>query len=243
VRQRTRTRHRTSTLLLSTLVPAGLLLTLVAGTAGVAGAKSSAQVTEAKKHLLVIADMPKGWTTEKGTGGSGSGSSAFPGAAQLASCIGIDPALINQNPPEADSPYFQSKDQSLEVQDSVSVFTSAQKANASLSAIANTKTPTCMTTAMNTPSIKSQFAASAGKGATIGTITVTPIDTASYGKGVAGFTMGLPIASQGISVDAKLTAIYFVHGALGQQISFNSYGPAFPVALAKRLTSVAQSRL
>jgi hypothetical protein len=241
-RHHTRAGHRTARLLRCTVLTAGLLLTLVAGTAGVAGAKTSAQVTEAKRHLLVITDMPKGWTTEKGTGGTGSGSN-FPGAAQLAGCIGIDPSLINQNPPQASSPYFQSKDQSLEVQDAVSVFTSAKKAKASLSAIANAKTPACMATAMNTPSIKSQVTASAGKGATVGTITVTPIDTGRYGKGVAGFTMALLVSAQGISVDAKLTAIYFVHGSLGQQISFNAYGPAFPLALAKKLTSVAQSRL
>jgi hypothetical protein len=34
-----------------------------------------------------------------------------------------------------------------------------------------------------------------------------------------------------------------VRGALGGQITFNSYGPAFPAALAARLTSAAQGRL
>jgi hypothetical protein len=239
---RTRSGHRTSRLLLCTVAPAGLILTLVAGTAGVAGAKTSAKLTEAKKHLLVLSDMPKGWTTEKGTGGTGNGTN-FPGAAALAGCIGIDPSLITQNPPEIDSPYYESKDQSMEVQDSVSVFPSAKNANASLAAIANAKTPACMSTAMNAPAIKSQIASSAGKGATVGAITVTPIDAASYGKGVAGFTMALPISGPGISVNANLTAVYFVHGNLGQQISFNGYGPPFPAALAQKLTAVAQGRL
>ena len=57
---RTRSGHRASTLLLCTVAPAGLILALVAGTAGVAGSTTSAKLAEAKKHLLVLTDMPKG---------------------------------------------------------------------------------------------------------------------------------------------------------------------------------------
>ena len=74
--------------------------------------------------------MPKGWKTEKGSGGSGSNN--FPGATQLASCIGVPASLITSNPPEVDSPYYENKSGSLEVQDSVSVFPSAKTATAEL---------------------------------------------------------------------------------------------------------------
>lgn len=91
--------------------------------AGVA-ASTASNKAQAKKFLLTLSDMPKGWKTEKGSGDNGSGS--FPGAAQLASCIGVPSKLINANPPEVDSPYFENKSGSLEVQDSVSIFGSAE---------------------------------------------------------------------------------------------------------------------
>jgi hypothetical protein len=220
------------------LVGSGLVMGTL--TTGAGASSASSAKAEAKTHLLVLADLPKGWTKEKRS--SSSGSSQFPGAGQLAGCIGVPSSLITSNPPSADSPYFQSKDGSLEVQDNVAVFPSAAKAAASLAAIGNAKTPSCMSTLMN-GTYKSQITATVPKGTAIGTITVTAIGPASYGTGTAGFTMGLPITTNGVSFTATLTAVYFIRGKLGQQLSFNSYGPAFPASLAKRLTAAAARRL
>ncbi len=186
--------------------------------------------------------MPKGWTTESGSSGN-NGSNNFPGVKQLAACIGVPSSLLSANPPEADGPYYQSKDQSLEVQDSVSVFPSLKNARQQLAAISNAKTPGCTATIMNSAAIKSQITSSAGKGASVGTITVTPINPALYGTNTAGFTMVLPIKAQGISVIGHLTELYFINGRLGQNISFDAYGVTFPTSLAKHLTAVAIGRL
>jgi hypothetical protein len=219
-----------------TLLAAGLALgTQVTG----AGASTASNKAQAKKLLLVLADMPKGWKKEKGSGGSGS--SSLPGATLLASCIGVPSSLISSNPPEVDSPYYENQSGSLEVQDSVSIFPSAKDASEEFDALANTKTPACMTTLMN-GAFKSQIIGSAGKGATVGTITVTRADTAGL-PGSTGLVMSLPITDQGISVDASLTAVYYIKGKLGQQIDFNSYGPVFPTSLAKSLTATALHRL
>ena len=108
-------------MIVTVLLAVGLTLgTQVAG----AGASTASSKAQAKKLLLVLSDMPKGWKTEKGSGGGGS--SNFPGATQLASCIGVPASLITSNPPEVDSPYYENKSGSLEVQDSVSVFPSAK---------------------------------------------------------------------------------------------------------------------
>jgi hypothetical protein len=221
------------------IVVALLALGLTLGTQ-VAGAGAAAGRTSAKKLLLTLSDMPKGWKKERGSGGGGS--SNFPGASQLASCIGVPTSLISSNPPEVDSPYFEDKAGTLEVQDSVSIFPSARAATADLNALANTKTPACMTTLMN-GSFKAQILASAGKGATLGTITVTRFDAANFASGATGIVMSLPISEQGVSLTAIITAVYYVKGKLGQQIDFNSYGPAFPTSLAKSLTATALHRL
>jgi hypothetical protein len=228
---------RAANVIVVALLALGLTLgTQVAG----AGASAASSRTSAKKLLLTLSDMPKGWKKEKGSGGGGS--SNFPGASQLASCIGVPTSLISSNPPEVDSPYFEDKAGTLEVQDSVSIFPSAKAATADLNALANTKTPACMTTLMN-GSFKAQILASAGKGATLGTITVTRFDAANFANGATGIVMSLPISEQGVSLTAIITAVYYVKGKLGQQIDFNSYGPAFPTSLAKSLTATALHRL
>jgi hypothetical protein len=209
--------------------------------AGASRAPGKAQAkSQAKKDLLVLADMPSGWKTEKGSGGGGN--SNFPGAKQLASCIGVSSKLINSNPPEVDSPYFESSDGSLEVQDSVSVFGSAKVAKAELAAMANPKTPFCMTTIMN-GAFKAKIAASAGKGASLGTITVTRANPATFAKGATGLNISLPITAQGQSLTVNISAVYYVKGTLGQQVDFNSYGSPFPSLISLALSSTAFNRL
>jgi hypothetical protein len=227
---------RPAHLVTSILVAAALLL----GTQGtVAGASPASDRAQAKKMLLALSDMPHGWKTEKGSGGGGS--SNFPGATQLASCIGV-PSRLLKPPPPVVSPYFENKAGSLEVQDSVSVFSSATTAKAEFGAMANTKTPACMTTIMN-GAFKTKIAASAGKGATLGTITVTRVNSAGFGPGTTGLVMSLPISEQGVSITAKITAVYFIKGKYGQQVDFNSYGPVFPASVAKTLIATASHRL
>ena len=221
------------------LFASGLLFGALATGAGASKASDQAQ---AKKHLLVISDLPKGWKTEKRTGGGGNRSN-IPGAAQLASCLGVPSKLINPNPPQSNSPYFQNKDGSQEVQDSVSNFPSTKSATEAYDAVANAKTPACMTTLMNNPSLKSQIASSGGKGTTVGAITVTATDPARYGTGTAGFTMSIPITSRGYSIATQITSLYFTQGRLGQQITFYSYGEPFPTTLSTNLTSIAVGRL
>ena len=223
----------------SVVVLLSVVLTLGTQVAG-AGASAASSKAQAKKLLLTLSDMPKGWKKEKGS--AGGGSSNFPGATQLASCIGVPASLITSNPPEADSPYYENKSGSLEVQDSVTAFPSAKAAQSDYDALANAKTPACMSTLMN-GSFKAQILASAGKGATLGTITVTRADPAEFANGSTGLVMSLPISEQGVSLTAVITTIYYIKGKFGQQIDLNAYGPAFPTSLAQSLTATALHRL
>jgi hypothetical protein len=205
-----------------------------------AGASTASDKAQAKKALLVLADMPSGWKTEKGS--TSNGTSNFPGAKQLAGCIGVSSKLINSNPPKVDSPYFQNKSGSLEVQDSVSIFASAKVAQAKLGLMANTKSPSCMTTVMN-GAFKTKVAASAGKGATLGTITVTRANPANFAKGATGLIISIPITDQGQSVNADIEAVYYIKGARGHEIDFYSYDAPFPASISKTLASTAFNRL
>jgi hypothetical protein len=205
-----------------------------------AGASAGSDKAQAKQYLLTLSDMPAGWKTEKGASGNGSGT--LPGAKQLASCIGVPSKLIDANPPEADSPYYENKSGSLEVQDTVSVFGSAKVAKAELAAMANTRTPSCMTTIMN-GAFKAKIQASAGKGAKLGAITVTRADPTQFGNGTTGLVISLPITADGTSITANIAAVYYVKGKFGQEIDFNAYGSTFPTAIAQPIITTAINRL
>ena len=220
-------------------IAAGLCLSALSAPAG---AGTSPSVAQAKTHLLVRSDLPKGWTAEKGTGGSGGSSGGLPGGSTLAACIGVPASVIADDSPSADGPYYQSKDQSLEVQDSVTVFPSAAYARTELAAMGNPKTPGCVAAYMNGPG-KSLFASKGGKGATVGTVTVTPLTSQEFGPGVVGIVMSVPVTYQGVSVNTQIISVNAVKGRLGQSITYDAYGNPFPASLATHLDAVALGRL
>ncbi len=226
-------------LLASTL--AALSLAMASWAGGPAGASTRGALGLAKSRLLRLSDLPAGWKAVTGvtTGGGG----PFPGAGQLARCIGVPASVITAKPPEADSPDFQNKDGSLGVQDSVSVFSSAGLATAELHAIADAKTPSCMAAFANTPTFKAKLLGSAGQGATIGTISVAPLPSGPSGLGAAGFTISVPVHAGRSTVTSVLTEVFAVRGRLGVQVTFDSYDAAFPAALARRLVGTAERRL
>jgi hypothetical protein len=218
-------------------VGAGAAAPVLAGASSrTLAAATPAQKAHATNALLRHSDMPSGWTTSPSTN---SGSGSFPGAAQLAGCIGVPSKLIASNPPQVDSPNFHSKDQTVEVDDNVAVFPSVKNARAEYAAISNAKTAGCMATLMN-GSFKSQIAASAGNGASVGTITVTK---ARAPKGTTAYAMSVPITSQGVVIQLQLVIVYFIKGQYGQNITFFGYGVPFPAALQQKLTTVARARL
>jgi hypothetical protein len=222
------------------LLSSGILLATVISGVGEAGSSTASTRAEAKQHLLTLKDMPTGWTTEKGSTVTYGSGGAFPDANRLAGCIGVPVGLIEANPPTANSPNFQSKDGSLQIQDSVSVFPSVKTATAEMASFNKSKTPACLASFMNSSSTKSEFLAKAPKGSALGTVTVTDDN---HPKGISELTAVFPITSQGVSARLKFTLVSFVKGKLGRQISFNAYGPTFPRSVIEHVTSEAQRSL
>lgn len=211
-----------------------------------AGAGTPSSADQAKTHLLVLSDMPHGWVTEKG-GGSGPGggmwgASSVPGLSQLAGCIGVPASVINESLAGFTGPYFRNKDQSLEIQDTVSVFSSSSQARTELASIANPKTAGCMAVFMNGPG-KSYFKKQLEKGESEGTVTVTPTTSSRFGPGVVGFVMNIPVTYKGFTESSQLAFVNAIKGRLGQTINYNSYGVTLPSSLTKHLDSVALRRL
>jgi hypothetical protein len=202
-----------------------------------AGANSlRGELRQAHKALLVLSDMPSGWTSHKS-----SNPNSNVGDAQLAHCIGVPTSLIAENPPSAYSPEFQNRSGSLTVNDQVTVFPSAKNAAAELATVANPKTPGCMTQLASGP-LKAKLFGKTPAGVTLGTVLVSATDRSAF-PGTAGFSMSVPISERGVTVNVTTTELFAVKGRLGHQITFTSASEPFSIGLEQHLASVAVGRL
>jgi hypothetical protein len=218
---------------------AGLALATLSSTVPLAAAgagSSPRQLQQAHRALLVLSDMPGGWTSKKS-----SNPNSNVGDAQLAHCIGVPTSLIAENPPSAYSPQFQNRSGSLTVNDQVTVFPSAKNAAAELATVANPKTPGCMTQLASGP-LKTKLFGKTPAGVTLGTPLVSPTDRSAF-PGTAGFSMSVPISGHGVTVNVTVTELFAVKGRLGQQITFTSSGEPFSIGLQQHLAAVALRRL
>jgi hypothetical protein len=223
-------------------IVAGALSWAAAGSS-VAGAASSQAVTtaQAKTHLLVVSDLPKGWSKESGTANTQNG--AYPAGSGYVSCLGAAANVPTTVPPETDTPYYQNKDGSLEIQDAISVFKTSSAAKSSFAALANPAYAACLTNALN-----AYLKSNPPKGGTLGTLTVSPPIGTKFGAHTNGYVVETPITTQGQQVALTSTTVFFLKGTLGQQLTFNDYNAgtssaAFPPATIKKMVAVAEKKL
>lgn len=205
---------------------------------GVAGASNPSTVAQARKALLVLSDMPPGWTSSS-SGSQNNGS--FPGAEQLASCLAVPADVLNSNAPTAYSQDFSSKNQQFMVADNVSIYPTARGARASFTTLANARTPGCITAFFNGTG-KSILTSGAPAGASVGTVVVARTPASDYGPGTTNFTAFLPITHQEVVINSQVTVVDFVKGAEEQTVTLDSYGTGFPVSVSRHVTEVADGR-
>ena len=186
----------------------------------------------------MTSDLPSGWTSTP----SSNNNSSFPGATQLARCLGIPTSIITNNPPTANSPEFDSKNQLESVNDSVAVYPSAKAARTDHASLANTKTPTCLTRVLN-GSAHDALASQFGSGAALGNILVSRSPAAEFAPGSANFTAFMPITTHGVTVNFELTVVDYVKSRYEQTVVLTSVQTPFPATLARHLTTVAVGRL
>jgi hypothetical protein len=223
------------------LVAAGLLgLTLLGSVAAEAGASSSgsASLSQARKDLLVLSDMPAGWTTTKNPN---TGNNTV-GASQLARCVGVPTSLISENPPSVSSPQFQNTGGTLSVADNVTVFPSAKNAATEAAIGGNPKLSHCMSALASGP-LKTKVFGNTPKGTTLGTPLVSPAAPAAFGPEVVGYSMSVPITSDKVTLNVTVTQLIVVKGRLGHQVTFTSVGAPFSTALQKQIMAVATRQL
>jgi hypothetical protein len=223
---------------LSASLIGALVMTIPSGKAGATSSGTQAQLAAAKKSLLVLSDMPKGWTSTK----SSNDNSTIPGSAQMARCLGVPVSLITDNPPTVNSREFDSKNGLLTVNDSIEVFPSAKAAQADFASDTNKKAPQCLTANFNGPSkavLQSQF----GSGVTVGAIKVARDPATYYAPHTTNITLFLPITQQGETINLTISEVAFVKGQEEQTVTLTSAQSLFPVSLSRHLTALAVNRL
>ena len=217
---------------------AGLALAMLAVTPGAADARPSSSLDQAKEALLVASDLPAGWTSTP----SENNNSSFPGATQLARCLGVPTSIVTDDPPTANSREFDSKNQLQSVDDSVAVYPSAKAAEADHASLANTKAPSCLTQVLN-GSARNALASQFGSEATLGTILVSRSPASEFATGSANFTAFMPITTHGVTLNFELTVVDYVKSRYEQTVVLTSIQTPFPATLARHLTTVALARL
>lgn len=222
----------------------GMLVSVAAvaavGAPAAASQNTKAQLAQAKAALLVRSDFPSGWTKQGAVTTSNGGSSSFPGAAQLASCLGVSQSLISLNRPSATSPTFATKAGADTVTDNATVFASTKEANEEFAAFASPKVPGCVNTLFSGPA--RQALLGNAQGVTIGTISTTSLPGSFLPGRSTGFAMNFPVTTHGVTVPAQLTVITVVRGKTGSQISISTVGSPLPSSLERHLVSVAYGR-
>ena len=216
-----------------------IALGLLVGTAGAADAHDGSSVTKAKKSLLVLSDMPKGWKSSK----SNNNNPPTPDAAQLAACLGVPLSVVTDNPPTAYSPDFASKNDLQSVDDSIEVFPSAKAARADLATASSPKAPVCFNTNFNSAAAKSQLRSAFGAGSSIGAVDVTRTPASDYGPHTVNVTIYVPVTTHGVTLNIETAEVGFVKGNEEQMVTLTGVQTPFPTALAKRLTTLADGRL
>jgi hypothetical protein len=208
------------------LVIGGLLAGAGPGLAGEAA--TAGQKTQAKKALVSISDLPGGWTASAVPSTS---AGTFSGAPQLAKCMGVPTKLIANNPPRVVSPLFRGQGGSELVQDTISIYPSAEYARAVFAAISSHKAAGCISSLMN--------GASASNAA--GHVTVARVASA---KGSTAFTLEATVTGTGSTPTPTSTeVVYFFNGPFGNGLDVETSGSQPPAALTQHLLAVVRGRL
>lgn len=205
---------------------------------GAAARRSTSPVAKAHRALLTIADMPAGWTWKPS---SNSGSN-FPGAAQMAHCLGVPTSVVSSSPPSANSRQFYSPNGLLSVSDSVSIYPTAQAAAVSHAAFASPKAPSCLAAALNGPA-KAQLERGDTKGEHVGTISVLRKPSSYFAAGGVNAQVVVPVVVGGLTVRTLITIVDYVKGPEDQTVTFTAVISADPVSLTRRLTALAKRRI
>lgn len=202
----------------------------------------SAKLTAAEKAhvdqaLLETSDFPAGWTTS----GSDSSSRTSPWSKALATCASVPSDIASIKPIKVSGPEFTSPDKTMAAEDSISVYPTAAEGKAAWHALASAKTPTCMNR-IGSAALRASVQDEAGNGATVGAVKISPLAPGTFEAGQTGYSVTIPLNSDGRQLTITSTEITFVRGRYVHQLTFNGNGVQFIPLLQVHLVRQVEAR-
>lgn len=189
-------------------------------------AATSAELATAQQSLLVLSDFPAGWTASgSATTSSGSGSGFTPAQARtLARCVGVPLGDITGYQAEADSPTFNSPDQSVQVGDAVTPFGTAAVARAQFLPFTQPRVAPCIAKVFG-PVIEQSAKSGGGSGPTLGALKVTAAAVPNVADRTAQFDLAIPTTESGLTLTAHDDLVVFVKGSYAGTINVMGLDP------------------
>jgi hypothetical protein len=226
--------------MVSILAPAVLALA-VTGALGAPGAGASTKQSAkavfalARAHLVKKSQLAGQWTASSyggGTsGGGGSGSSGGSGLSiNVSQCNNVNEPGVDQNPYFVESDYFDQKGTNAEIQEEIDVYPNAKQATKDVVFTSSSAFQSCYITLFSQR--KSSIAASVGKGATVGTITIQPVSIAKYGQQSAEFRLVIPIVYEGATVILDYDYVAIAEGQYEAELDESDIGSPLPAKIA-----------
>jgi hypothetical protein len=206
------------------------------------GSSSGTKLTAAvKAHvdqaLLQSSDFPTGWTPT----GAVSTSRTSPWSKTLATCADVPSSIAAIKPTKVSGTEYTSPDKTMAAEDSISVYPTAAEGRAVWQHLASAKTPTCMNR-IGSAALRASVQQEAGSGATVGTVTIAALAPGTYEAGQTGYTVTIPLVSDGRQLTIISTEITFVHGRYVHQVTFNGNGVQFTPLLQVHLVRQVEAR-
>jgi hypothetical protein len=208
------------------------------GTPAATKATKAADLALARKGLVVVGDLPSGWTATGAVTSGGNSGNGVP-TSKIAACLGVAKSEINNSEPTENSPTFNGP-QGAAIDDEVEAFPNTAKAKVDFSTFSNAKTPGCVTTVLG-PLLR-QSAQKGSPGTTVGTITATREPFAGVGDNSGEIELHVPISVSGtapttLSLDIDLVVI--TQGRLESTLSFDSQDAPLDQALVHQTAAAA----
>jgi hypothetical protein len=208
---------------------------------GASATSKAADLALARKSLIVLGDLPSGWT-QSGRVSSGSGSGNSLPTAKVAACLGVPRSEINTSWPTENSPTFNDAADESTVTDQVETFPNAAKAATDFSTFSNAKTPGCFQSVLG-PLLRKDAQNGAGTGATVGTVTTTRRPFPAVGDESGDIEIQVPITTPSISTSLYVDLVVITEGRLETTLSLTSPGTPFGATLAQQVAAAAVRRM
>jgi hypothetical protein len=229
------------TVTLSVVSSIVIVTTMFSLVASAATTSRKADVALAKKALVVKSDFPSDWTTSPYSNSAGT-----PGLKQVAACLHVPISVVNYNPPEANSPYFNDNPIDLQAQDSVDVFPNRETATQQFDLFASAKSLSCFVKVFNSPNLKQLLERESGKGSKFGTITGTELPKPVAGNASNAFVIRIPGTVRGVAIVVYIETVTIMSKSEteGAQLTFNYASfTKFPASLVPHLEAITVKRL